>query len=300
MMIYLKNMAGFKMDFFKGMTYSEIRPIFKKHYNSIQAFLEKREKQIKEEGSKRKGKSLEQETTKKQRIDEDAEELKRHLQIVVNDDDDVYTEATPLASKVPVFYYQIHHENNKPYYKIIRVDGTHKLFLSFITLLKNFDRENLETLWKLVKERFKSIEPKNFSDDFLLNTLKIMFEKPHVETNLILLVKKKYPLTRFTLEQMLSNVRHEVKKESEMLLELLSETLSYWFTHTVLSTLRRSEKQALIDAEDEAIQTILTKIDNDIYSVLDACDSAKKLWISIKRLKQGENINMHDVETKLF
>nr|GEX41076.1 hypothetical protein [Tanacetum cinerariifolium] len=59
MMVYLKNMAGFKMDFFRGMTYTEIRPIFKKHYNSIQAFLEKGEKEIEEEGSKRKSKSSE-------------------------------------------------------------------------------------------------------------------------------------------------------------------------------------------------------------------------------------------------
>nr|GEW14400.1 hypothetical protein [Tanacetum cinerariifolium] len=73
MMIYLKNMAGFKMDFFKGMTYSEIRPIFEKHYNSIQAFLEKVKEEVivPEEGSKRKGKNLEQDTTKKQRIDEE-------------------------------------------------------------------------------------------------------------------------------------------------------------------------------------------------------------------------------------
>nr|GEX95037.1 hypothetical protein [Tanacetum cinerariifolium] len=41
MMIYLNNMAGFKMDFFKGMTYNDIRPIFEKHYNFIQDFLEK-------------------------------------------------------------------------------------------------------------------------------------------------------------------------------------------------------------------------------------------------------------------
>nr|GEZ81545.1 hypothetical protein [Tanacetum cinerariifolium] len=154
-------------------------------------------------------------------MDEEGEELKRHLQIVANDDDDVYIEATPLASKVPVVDYQNHHENNKPYYKIIREDGTHKLFLSFITLLKNFDKKVLETLWKLVKERFESTEPKNFSNDFLLNILKIMFEKPNVKANMFLLVEKKYPLTHFTLEQMLNNVRLKVKEESEMSLELL-------------------------------------------------------------------------------
>nr|GEV35283.1 copia protein [Tanacetum cinerariifolium] len=81
MMVYLKNMVGFKMDFFKGMTYSEIRPIFEKHYNSIQAFLEKREEEVtvQEEGNKREGETLEQDIAKKQRIDEEAEELKTHL-----------------------------------------------------------------------------------------------------------------------------------------------------------------------------------------------------------------------------
>nr|GEY14095.1 hypothetical protein [Tanacetum cinerariifolium] len=230
MMIYLKNMAGFKMNFLKGMTNSEIRPLFEKHYNSIQAFLEKgeeevivQEEEIKEEGNKRQGESIKQELAKKQRMDEEAEELKTHLQIVANDDNNVYTEATPLASKIVanddnnvyteatplaskvlVVDYQIHHENNKPYYKIIRADGSHKLFLSFITLLKNFDREDLETLWKLVKERFETTEPKNFSDDFLLNILRTMFEKPVIEAN-----------------QMLNNVRLEVEEESEMSLELL-------------------------------------------------------------------------------
>nr|GEY54734.1 hypothetical protein [Tanacetum cinerariifolium] len=58
MMIYLKNMAGFKMDFFKCMTYNDIRPVFKKHYNSIKDFLEKGEKEIEEEGNKRKALEL--------------------------------------------------------------------------------------------------------------------------------------------------------------------------------------------------------------------------------------------------
>nr|GFA32255.1 hypothetical protein [Tanacetum cinerariifolium] len=49
MMVYLKNIAGFKMDFFRGMTYTDISPIFKKHYNSIQAFLEKGEEEITEQ-----------------------------------------------------------------------------------------------------------------------------------------------------------------------------------------------------------------------------------------------------------
>nr|GEU70387.1 hypothetical protein [Tanacetum cinerariifolium] len=108
MMVYLKNMAGFKMDFFKGMTYDDIRPIFEKHLNYIVAFLEKGENELEEEPSKqskRKSKSFKEKATKKQKLKEEVEELKTHLQIVPNDEDDVYTEATPLALKVPVVDY---------------------------------------------------------------------------------------------------------------------------------------------------------------------------------------------------
>nr|GEU68707.1 hypothetical protein [Tanacetum cinerariifolium] len=106
------------------------------------------------------------------------------MQEMPNDDDDVYTEATPLALKVPVVDYAIYIENNKPYYKIIRADGSHQLFLSFLSLLRNFDRDDLEVLWQLVKERFASSKPKNLSDNFLLTTLTYMFEKPDVQAQI--------------------------------------------------------------------------------------------------------------------
>nr|GEY42262.1 hypothetical protein [Tanacetum cinerariifolium] len=41
-------------------------------------------------------------------------------------------------------------------------------------------KEDLEALWSLVKERFSTTNPKNFSDDFLLVTLGAMFEKPDI------------------------------------------------------------------------------------------------------------------------
>nr|GFA71281.1 hypothetical protein [Tanacetum cinerariifolium] len=48
------------------------------------------------------------------------------------------------------------------------------------TLLRNFDREDLEALWSLVKERFSTTKPKNFSNDFWLMILRAMFEKPDI------------------------------------------------------------------------------------------------------------------------
>nr|GEY76235.1 hypothetical protein [Tanacetum cinerariifolium] len=161
---------------------------------------------------------------KRRKLNEQMEDLKRHLEIVPDEDDDVYTEVTPLARKVPVVDYEIINLNNKPYYKIIRADGTHQLYISFLTLLKNFNREDLEALWSLVKERFSTSKPKNFSDDFLLTTLGAILKSGKIKGlyMLILLVERRYPLLRFTLDQMLNAVRLQVEEEGEMSLELLS------------------------------------------------------------------------------
>ncbi|GJR00475.1 hypothetical protein Tco_0523459 [Tanacetum coccineum] len=55
-----------------------------------------------------------------------------------------------------------------------------------------------------------------------------------------------------------------------------------------------------LDAEAEDVHIILTGIDNDIYSTIDACPNACEIWKAIERLKQGESINVQDLETNLY
>nr|GEX70797.1 hypothetical protein [Tanacetum cinerariifolium] len=52
MLIYLRNVVGFKIDYFKGMTYDDICPIFEKHFNSNVAFLLKTKEQMDEEDTR--------------------------------------------------------------------------------------------------------------------------------------------------------------------------------------------------------------------------------------------------------
>nr|GEW14947.1 hypothetical protein [Tanacetum cinerariifolium] len=151
----------FTLDYFKGMYYDDIRPIFKAKFNANMEFLLKSKEQMEEEESRAIAiinETPAQITAKRRRLNkeaEDVEELKQHLEIVPDEDDDVYIEATPLARKVPVVDYQIIHVNNKPRYNIIRATDIHHLYTSFITMLKNFDRDELETLWSIVKESFR-------------------------------------------------------------------------------------------------------------------------------------------------
>nr|GEZ58663.1 reverse transcriptase domain-containing protein [Tanacetum cinerariifolium] len=51
-----------------------------------------------------------------------------------------------------------------------------------------------------------------------------------------------------------------------------------------------------LNAKAEAVQIILTGIDNDIYSTVDACPNACEMWKAIERFKQGESINVQDLK----
>nr|GEU53975.1 hypothetical protein [Tanacetum cinerariifolium] len=78
-----------------------------------------------EGSSKRAADKLEQEAAKRQRIEEEngSAELKRCLEIIHEDDDDVTIKATSLSSKSPTIVdYKIHKEGKKSFFKIIRAD----------------------------------------------------------------------------------------------------------------------------------------------------------------------------------
>nr|GEZ37233.1 hypothetical protein [Tanacetum cinerariifolium] len=60
-------------------------------------------------------------------------------------------------------------------------------------------------------------------------------------------------------------------------------------THQVFETYQNVEQEIRnqLNAEAEAVQIILTGIDNDIYSIVDACPNACEMWKAIERLKQA-------------
>nr|GFA18309.1 hypothetical protein [Tanacetum cinerariifolium] len=132
-MIYLENTAGYKLDFFKGMSYDEICPIFQARFDANIRFLLKSGEEMEEEDRKvlkSINETPAQKAAKRRKLNEEAQEvedLKKHLEVVNDEDDDVFIEANPLARKVPVMDYQIVLINNKPRFKIIKADETHQL-----------------------------------------------------------------------------------------------------------------------------------------------------------------------------
>nr|GEU39137.1 ribonuclease H-like domain-containing protein [Tanacetum cinerariifolium] len=113
MCIYLKNMANYKHNQLKNKSFEEIHMLFN---NTIKA-----------------GSKIEQEDTKRQRLEEENEsaKLKKCLEIIHDDDDDVTIEDTPISSKsLTIVYYKIYKERRKSYFKIIRADRNSQSYLT--------------------------------------------------------------------------------------------------------------------------------------------------------------------------
>nr|GFB83115.1 hypothetical protein [Tanacetum cinerariifolium] len=120
MIDYLKNTEGFKLAFFKEKTYDQIRPIFQARFDTNMRFLLKSKEEMEKEQEeiiKSINETPAQKAAKRRRLCEqakEAEDLKKQLEVVADEDDDVFVKATPIGTKVPVVNYEIVMINNKP------------------------------------------------------------------------------------------------------------------------------------------------------------------------------------------
>ncbi|GJX16041.1 hypothetical protein Tco_0216873, partial [Tanacetum coccineum] len=250
MCTYVKNMEGYKLNDLKLKDFYSIQEMFDRAFKRVNTFEDFRTELV-EGKEKRAGTELIQENTKKQKVEDDKEtaELKQLMKIIP-DEEEVAIDAIPLAVKSPsIVDWKIYKEGRKSYYQIIRADGKSQMYMFFSQMLKNFDREDLEDLYKLVKAKFESTKPVEDLDLLLWGDLKTMFE-PHVEDavwrnqqaykvldwklydscgvhslrmqhmQIYMLVEKKYPLAPLTLSMMLEK-KLNIDYESEMAYQLL-------------------------------------------------------------------------------
>ncbi|GKD86913.1 hypothetical protein Tco_1358067, partial [Tanacetum coccineum] len=143
-----------------------------------------------EGSSKRAGEELESENLKKQKLDENVEaevdddpeeaEMKKHMEIVP--DDEVAIDVIPLATKPPIIVdWKIIKEGKMGYFQLIRANGSSKRYSSMIQMLQNIDKEDLETLWKLIKAKHRLTRPEEAYERVLWGDLKVMLE-PDIES----------------------------------------------------------------------------------------------------------------------
>nr|GEZ91821.1 hypothetical protein [Tanacetum cinerariifolium] len=62
-----------------------------------------------------------------------------------------------------------------------------------------------------------------------------------------------------------------------------------------------SEKELKkIEADDQAIQTILLDLLEDIYAAIDSCETAQEIWLRVQQMMKGSDIVIQEKKAKLF
>nr|GEV83137.1 putative ribonuclease H-like domain-containing protein [Tanacetum cinerariifolium] len=145
MMIYLRNMAGFKMDYFKGMKYDDICPIFEKYFNSNVAFLEKTKEQIEEEDNralKRINESQEDKSAKKSTSSNLKESKKcswsgkgqklEAVRVIWCADYNIYYNTVDLAGREEISTYKVHFGSNAQQFSDVQIVKTVSVNISAV------------------------------------------------------------------------------------------------------------------------------------------------------------------------
>nr|GEW57391.1 uncharacterized mitochondrial protein AtMg00810-like [Tanacetum cinerariifolium] len=129
--------------------FDDIQEMFNKAFRRVNTF-EDFKSELVEGKQKRAGEELIQKRTKKQKVNDDKEtaELKQ-LEIILNEEE-VAIGVIPLVVKSSkIVDWRIYKEGKKSYYQIIKADGKTKMYMVFSKILENFDKEDLEYLYKL-------------------------------------------------------------------------------------------------------------------------------------------------------
>ncbi|GJW46525.1 hypothetical protein Tco_0078171 [Tanacetum coccineum] len=193
--------------------------MFDKAFKRVNTFVDFRTDLV--EGSlKRAGEELEQESSKKQKVDDNKETIElKSLMGVLPNEEEVALDAIPLAVKSPsIIDWKIHKEGKKSYYQIIRAQGSSKIPVEDLDLVlygdlrTTFESHVEDNVWKNQSD-YRVLDWKLY-DSCGVHTLR----KQNVHIHM--LVEKRYPLTAPTITDML-NKKLQCDHLSEMAYQLL-------------------------------------------------------------------------------
>nr|GFB12969.1 hypothetical protein [Tanacetum cinerariifolium] len=137
------------------------------------------------------------------------EDVKNMLQIV-----SVFEfKVKALQVKYPLIDSEIHSEGSRSYRKIIRVGRITQAYRSFEDMVKDFNIEDLDALWRLTKEKFSVAIPTEDKEKALWVELKRLHD-------IFMFPKKYYPLTDVVLLLML-NTKLQVDEDCKMARDLV-------------------------------------------------------------------------------
>ncbi|GJZ24651.1 hypothetical protein Tco_0562110 [Tanacetum coccineum] len=140
MKVYLKNMANYKMKYFKGMSYDQIRPIFEEEYRKVQTLFKKDSEVSKSEKKRVAEEALLQESFKKLRTTQASGSEPFHQEKSTEEPKELSEEDLKKMRKIVLV------EEFRVEALQTKVGNITEAYQGFEDMLKEFDREDLDTL----------------------------------------------------------------------------------------------------------------------------------------------------------
>ncbi|GJV24751.1 hypothetical protein Tco_1377446 [Tanacetum coccineum] len=166
MSTYLKNIGRYKHNQLKSKSFKEIQKMFANEMRRVNTFIPIDSEVVKKVVRRKLRSSRKKSLKEKSRERTNNRIYQRNQSTILEDDKDPdrTIDVIPLATRLPVIVdYKLHKEGLMAHFELIRADGTSKRYTSMIRLLQGIDREDLQTLWKLVKTKHGDIRPEGWS-----------------------------------------------------------------------------------------------------------------------------------------
>ncbi|GJR84511.1 hypothetical protein Tco_0155296 [Tanacetum coccineum] len=141
------------------------------------------EKSVKKRGKIKKQKArkgIHVDKTAQDETEEEREAFMKDKVTSASSESEIGIDAIPTATKPPsiVDWKIIPQSGQKAVYQIIRRDGSDKIYMSFGAILKDFSRDDLTELYRLVIKKYGANRPEEMYDRVLWGDLKTMFDPP--------------------------------------------------------------------------------------------------------------------------
>nr|GEY10894.1 hypothetical protein [Tanacetum cinerariifolium] len=245
--------------------------------------------------SKRAGDKLDQGRSKKQKVEDDKEkeELKRCLEIILDDEDDVTIDATHLSIKTPIIDYKIYKEGERVTSKFSEQMEIHKSSAASTDnrppMLVKSDYES----WKIRIERY--IRGMGFDKYKTLGMDNNCWSVP-------------YPFSRILLLQYIYSSMFEFEQESV-------------FGHfsTLVPNISEGQGAAVVQVTRDKTDEEFTKIENNreladiqatnilsqgllrrVFKILNQTRTGKEIWDNVELLIKGSGKSLQQKKEELF
>ncbi|GKC60080.1 hypothetical protein Tco_1087678, partial [Tanacetum coccineum] len=127
---------------------------------------------------------------------------------------EIGVDAIPTATKL-VNWKIISQSSQKAAYQIIRRDGSDKIYMSFGAILKDFSRDDLIELYRLVIKKYGANRPEEMYDRVLWGDLKTMFDPPLSDDAIwSLLLQQKMKLLDGTMDEVCYQLLKMIEKQA--------------------------------------------------------------------------------------